>query len=307
MDIVYGSKGAGKSALYALLLNKREDFFGRSILLTSAENPRGAPAFKSLAADTSLTEPQFVSLWKLYFLSLVCDMFEEYGFSGKRVTELRAVLEREGLIRRGRGLGGLLRAVADYVRSVKPGGVSASVNVNPMTGLPEVEVVGRGIVFREPSASEIERGLLSLDRLFEVAEEVLTEQDFCIWILLDRLDVAFAECPGLEKTALRALFRAYLDLLAFRHIAFKIFLRSDIWARITAEGFREARHITRDLTISWNRSALLNLVVSRAIQNETVQTHYHLTPREVMSSVDCTGSVFPPHVSTEGCGETKQP
>jgi hypothetical protein len=133
---------------------------------------------------------------------------------------------------------------------------------------------------------------LSLDHLFEVAEEVLTKQDFCIWILLDRLDVAFAECPDLEKTALRALFRAYLDLLAFRHIQFKIFLRSDIWARITAEGFREASHITRDLTISWNRSALLNLVVSRAIQNEAVQDYYHLAPREALVSLESQEALF---------------
>ncbi len=50
--------------------------------------------------------------------------------------------------------------------------------------------------------------------------------------LLDRLDVAFAEVSGLERNALRALFRVYSDLRAFENMSLKIFLRTDIWQRI---------------------------------------------------------------------------
>lgn len=70
------------------------------------------------------------------------------------------------------------------------------------------------------------------------------------------------------------------------HIRLKIFLRTDIWRRITDEGFREASHITRHLTISWDRNSLMNLVVSRAIQNEAIQQFYSAGPPEVLGSVE---------------------
>ena len=78
-----------------------------------------------------------------------------------------------------------------------------------------------------------------------------------------RIDVAFAESAELEHNALRALFGVYADLRQYDRLTPKIFLRSDIWERITAEGFREASHITRAITISWDNNALMNLMVSR--------------------------------------------
>jgi hypothetical protein len=55
--------------------------------------------------------------------------------------------------------------------------------------------------------------------------------------LLDRLDVAFAENSDLESNALRALFGVYLDLGSLSNVSVKIFLRTDIWARITTADF----------------------------------------------------------------------
>ena len=48
IDIVRGDKGAGKSAIYSLLLNKSGEFFGNNVILIAAENPRGATVFKNL-------------------------------------------------------------------------------------------------------------------------------------------------------------------------------------------------------------------------------------------------------------------
>ena len=42
IDIIRGEKRAGKSAIYALLTTRADDFFDRGILLVAAENPRGA-------------------------------------------------------------------------------------------------------------------------------------------------------------------------------------------------------------------------------------------------------------------------
>ena len=127
--------------------------------------------------------------------------------------------------------------------------------------------------------------LKSVDTLLELADKALTGSKFQAWVLLDRLDVAFAENDDLENNALRALFRVYLDLLALSNVKLKIFLRTDIWARITNEGFREASHITRHVTISWNRSSLLNLVARRALHNEMLRQAYRVSEEVGRQSV----------------------
>lgn len=90
-----------------------------------------------------------------------------------------------------------------------------------------------------------------------------------VWVLMDRLDVAFTDSAELEANALRALFKVYLDLLGHDHVRLKIFLRTDIWRRITTDReFREASHITRTTTIRWDKPSLVNLVIRRAIQSQ---------------------------------------
>ena len=121
---------------------------------------------------------------------------------------------------------------------------------------------------------------------FETASEALDEAGRSAWILLDRLDVAFAETDELEQNALRALFRTYLDLQGFARLRLKIFLRSDIWSRLTKSGFREASHLTRTVTIAWNRTSLLNLIVRRALQSEGLRQLYSVDEQLLLSAAD---------------------
>ena len=72
----------------------------------------------------------------------------------------------------------------------------------------------------------------------------------------------------------------------------KILLRDDIWNRITDEGFREASHITKAITISWGPHALLNLVIRRAIHNEKLRGFYGAEVPQVLSSVDEQEKLF---------------
>jgi hypothetical protein len=109
---------------------------------------------------------------------------------------------------------------------------------------------------------------------------------------LDRLDVAFVENEELEQNALRALFRVYLDLLGSQNLKLKIFLRTDIWNRITKVGFREASHITRHVTISWDRASLLNLIVRRALHNASLRKHYGVVPAELLVSSEAQTNFF---------------
>ena len=60
-----------------------------------------------------------------------------------------------------------------------------------------VGVTGK-ITFREPSAELRGRGLLSADSLLPAANEAVILAGYQLWVLLDRLDVAFAD-PGLPR------------------------------------------------------------------------------------------------------------
>jgi len=283
VDIVYGPKGAGKSALYSLLIARTDDLFDRQVILAPAENPRGAPAFQDLVTDPPATERQFIALWKLYFVCLVSARFDELGISGEEADEARAHLEREGLVLGRRTLQGLLRSVVAYVRkAIQPASVEAGVAVDPNTQLP-VGFSGK-ISFHEPDASAIQSGIASVDNLLGLCNSALAKADYSLWLMLDRLDVAFAESPELEKNALRALFKVYLDLLAHKRLRLKIFLRTDIWRKVTEHGFREASHITRTMTIGWNKGSLLNVLVRRAVQNANLLEYYGVAAEQVTMS-----------------------
>ena len=291
VDIVYGPKGCGKSALYALLLARQNQLFDRNILLAAAENPRGAPAFKGLVSDPPATEPEFIGLWKLYITCLLADVFAEYNVKNGPGSVVRNALERERLIQRPKNLGGMLRGVTDYVRgAIRHPSVEGGVEVDPHTGL--LKGFNGKITFQEPSTVGRDQGYISVDDLLTQAEQALAAEGQTVWVLLDRLDVAFAEAALLEQNALRALFRVYLDLLGHDHIRLKIFLRTDIWGRITKAGFREASHITRNMTISWDRRTLLNLVVRRALQNRVLAKFYGVDVAIVLAATDSQEAFF---------------
>jgi hypothetical protein len=207
-------------------------------------------------------EFEFIGIWKLYILTLIAQRIRDFGIRGSSADKVYTSLQDAGLLERDFDLSGVLRLVRDYVKRIlRAEAIEGGMTIDPNTGLPS-GVTGK-ITFREPGAELRARGFSSVDALVAAANEALVEAGHHLWVLLDRLDVAFAETHELERNALRALFRVYLDLAASEAIKLKIFLRSDIWRRITREGFREASHITRFVVLEWNSSSLLNLMVRR--------------------------------------------
>lgn len=288
VDVVYGPKGSGKSALYSLLRIKSDQLLQRDILLAPGENVRGTPVFADLVADPPASEDQFRSLWKLYFLSLIGTALAVVTRQNEHLKRLRSALQEAGLIAPEFSLKRSLRAALDYARRIDS--VSAGVKVSPTSAMPEG--VETKITIREPSIEDHKRGYVSVDTLLETADRALGEIGLKFWIVLDRLDVAFAESSDLEGNALRALFRVYRDMADLKNISLKIFLRDDVWARITSKGFREASHITKSITITWDARSLLYLVIRRALYNEAIRNFYKVDASLVLASADEQQSLF---------------
>jgi hypothetical protein len=291
IDIVRGEKGAGKSAIYALLMSKADDFFDRGALLVAAESPRGATVFKDLAADPPTSENEFIALWKLYILTLVAQQLREYDVNHKDIRKIYGSLEEIGLLEKEFNLRSLLRAAHDYARRlIRAEGYEAGMTIDPNTGL-ATGFTGK-IVLREPNKEQKLEGYITVDSLIELIDAILESAKLKIWILLDRLDVAFVDNHELEENALRALIRAYADLRARGRISLKIFLREDIWKRITAKGMREASHLTKYAILDWTQPTLLNLVVRRLLKNNILIEEFGLDKDKILQDSGLQDQLF---------------
>jgi len=84
------------------------------------------------------------------------------------------------------------------------------------------------------------------------------------------------------------------------NIKLKIFLRDDIWKKIVRDGFREASHVIRTMTISWDAPSLQNLLVKRLSSNPPICDCYSSTSESLSTSVELQNrffsSVFPAQI-----------
>jgi hypothetical protein len=290
IDIIRGEKGSGKSAIYSLLSTKTDEFFDRGVLLVAAEHPRGATVFKDLIADPPTSEEEFKNLWKIYILTLAAQKLREYDVRGADSRKLYAALEEAKLLERELDLAGLLRAAQHFVRVIMRAEIQAGIELDQATMVPSA-YTGK-ISFREPSHDLREKGFNSVDSLFKSANSALKAHGYKIWIMLDRLDVAFAENHALEANALRALLRVYNDLKSLDEISLKIFVREDIWKRAFQTGFREASHINDYVLLDWSASSLLNLIVRRILNNKALLGEIGVDPEAVLSDSNSQLALF---------------
>lgn len=269
-DIVFGSKGAGKSALYTLLFKEADQLQKEGITLISAEKSTGQTVFSEIKNTPPTTEIEFVTLWKVYICQLIVQELQDSNNCTDQATDVKNKLVEAGLIAEKNTLKRLANSAMSFARKIT--------NLESIEGgaAPDGAIFTGKITFRTPTAERHKLGFVSVDELLETLNEYLSTKSLKYWILFDRLDVAFDQDAELEKNALRALFKTYRDIEDLDAISLKIFLRDDIWKRITDEGFRESSHITRTTIISWSPQSLLNLIILRAIKNPQISDEYQV-------------------------------
>lgn len=298
IDIVRGEKGAGKSALYLLLAKNQNILLDRGVVTVNAENPRGATVFKDLVSDPPTGEVEFVVLWKIYILVVICHELKDLGVKGKPISDAYEALEGAKLMERELNLASLLRSAQAFARRLlNPTAIEGSVSVDPSTGIP---LVSGKLSLAEPNAEMRSQGFSSVDGLYAKVNKALENEKLSIWVLLDRLDVAFSESHELEANALRALIKVYGDLRGLDSIDLKIFIREDIWKRITDSGLREASHITKFAILDWSQASLLNLILRRLLNNEHLIKTFGIDAEDILSDTQKQDKIFarffPPQV-----------
>jgi hypothetical protein len=264
IDIVAGDKGSGKSAIYRILSESYTSIPElRDVQVLSAFNPRGTPIFQQLAETDVLSENQYMRIWKSYFLALAGNWILQLadGDYTEQMERLDSLLVDAGLRSRDDTPEGVFAHLFKRLASaMQVKTLEAALKVGPAEIGGKIELLV-GIQDREASSVPYDRGLRLLN-------DILDEMDTSFWFTIDRLDESFQGRPELEKCALRALFRSYLDMQEFGRIRLKLFIRRDLLARITSGGFVNLTHVNARLSeIHWDEDDLRSLLHRRVLHS----------------------------------------
>jgi len=267
-DIVSGDKGTGKTAIFRFVTENRRQFEGlRDIELLPAFNVAGQPVFYDLTHSAVLTEGEYNSLWKAYILSVVGNYLLDVLGSEGSLADVEEILELAGLkVGDYRPETIFQRLKTTFRAFLKPKEVEGRLSLLE-NGLPIVS----GKIVPDYGEEHDAGAVIPYDYALNRLERALKEIGITIWVAFDRLDEAFQGAPDHEIPALRALLRVHLDINHLQHVRLKLFIRDDLFSRITAGGFVNLTHVNaRRLRLMWAEEDLLDLLSRRLLDNGDV-------------------------------------
>jgi len=265
-DIIAGDKGTGKTAIFRYInrnFSAIPELEGK--LIIPAFNPTGSPIFSQLTSRQDMSEAEFTALWKFYILSLSANVYISHDsrLEGGELDNLVKALNIKTTTPTPKSVfNKVISAIPNFFQW-KSAEMSFSLNE---LGMP---VIIPKIEFDNSKSNNDEKIFISAEDALLMLENVLAKSDMDIWITFDRLDEAFQGHPEVEVKALRALLRTYLDLADLEHVKIKLFLRRDLFRRITTGGFVNLTHINaKKIEIIWDEEDLLNLIARRIRENK---------------------------------------
>ncbi len=264
-DLVAGDKGTGKTAIYRFVNKRQSDIPSLAqVTIIPAFNFDGSPVFSALTEQEKLEDSQYKELWKTYILSLVGNTLINNNPELKNSVldgllvglKLRTPTPEPKSVFRA-----ILRRVPNFLHWD-----SAEMALTlSETGVP---VLTPKIVFSKQNPEIVSDTKVSIDEALMLLDELLSEHNTRVWVTFDRLDEAFHGFADIEVAALRGLLRTYLDLAGLANLRIKLFLRRDLFRRITEGGFVNLTHVnSRKIEIVWDEDDLLNLLAERIRKN----------------------------------------
>lgn len=295
-DIIAGDKGTGKTAIFRILQDNQDHYRELDgINIVQAFNPQGSPIFQRLTKEEVLNEGDYILLWKSYILAVIGNFIIKND-SRLEGSELDLMLKALNIRSQDISPRGIFRKIIDAMPNFFRWD-SAEVEMSfTNDGMP---VVTNRVNFRDGPIPKNEANI-QVEDAFYVLDRVLRERSLKVWVAIDRLDEAFQGYPDIEVSALRALLRTYLDLTEFGNFKLKLFLRKDLFRRITAGGFVNLTHVNdKKLEIIWDEEDLLHLLCRRVRGNEVFMNELSAS---AMTDLELFDRIFPDQVDV---GERK--
>jgi hypothetical protein len=270
-EIIAGDKGTGKTAIYQHLQYSYKKIPElRGVEVIAGFNLSGEPLFRRLGDESKLTEGQYITIWKMYFLSLAGNWLikNSRGQKTPTLTTLSNLLSKIGLLSIDDSAGSVFSRLMGWLRlnaMPKSLGVDFSFNEYGIPVFsPKVELG------KADSRETVNTETISHQEAFSILNTALAERNIILWIALDRLDEAFVGRPDIETLALRALIRTFMDM-SFTNLRLKLFVRNDLFRKITREGFVNLTHVhARRKEIRWDDEDLLAVIAQRIRNNSEV-------------------------------------
>ena len=314
VDLVPGTKGSGKSALFRIFVDFLPGLLlsQRKVVVAHGIQAPGDPVFHAFVDQFSkLSEEDFVSFWCIYLVSLAHEQFikgPQYAAFLKdahsEIERFRRACEKARIpeIKAQKSLKSILEWSLNVLKSWRP---KLKYILPGDSGEVEVDLFGQrtDAVSDEGKESSDHSIPDYVNDLKESLEAVLQVSQLSLWLMVDRLDEIFPRRSDVERTALRGLLRA-MRYFSSASIRVKVFLRDDMLEQVvkTGEGFTALTHVTARQadTLRWTEEQVLAMIVKRFVANDNLVAYLKVNREQVDASAahrtECFNLVFPPTV-----------
>jgi len=314
VDLIPGTKGSGKSALFRIFVDFLPDLLlrQRKVVIAHGVQAPGDPVFHAFTDRFSqLSENEFVSFWCIYLVSLAHEQF----IKGDRYREFLAQAGAEINIFRTACLNAKIPEVEakKSLRSILEWSLHVLQTWRPRikfqppgeVGEFELDLFGskRDEYTEQPDGAD-EAGLPKyLNDVKDSLEAVLQACKLSLWLMVDRLDEVFPRRSDVERTALRGLLRA-MRYFSSPCVRVKVFLRDDMLEEVvrTEEGFTALTHVTvrQADTLRWTQDQILAMVVKRIFASKRLAAYLKIDRDQLEARASYRKQafdlVFPPTV-----------
>ena len=244
-DVIRGAKGTGKSALLLFVYNNKSNFQELdNVNLVKANEHSGDPAFRkafgSLSKEDSLET--YATAWKIYIINLIYEAILPYISLDEK---LEKYLKEKDILTKEKGfLNRLIYAVLKAKATITVSDVEYGLQLGDI---------------------EQSQNFIDFNYIFSEFQHILSQEDIRVWVLIDRLDDAFPDWTKESLMAIKSLFYVYKDLLGLKNLKLKTFIRTDIFDRITQDGFTSLSHINpvTSAPILWDDIKIKKFILNR--------------------------------------------
>jgi hypothetical protein len=303
VDLIPGTKGSGKSALYRIFVEFLPDRLleQKKVVVAHGVSHHGDSVFHAFKDKfEKLSEEDFVDFWCIYFVSLAHEQFiknktyEEYIKDCdteiavfRKSCEAAHIPEIIGKKSLKDILGWCLNALGSVIRP----------KITYKLDTSEVQATLFGDFASNNNETKEHDNTLPLyvSEIKVSLENILKKSGLNIWLMIDRLDEIFPRRSELEKKALRGLLRATRFFIS-PQIRIKIFLRDDILSNLvkSKDGFTALTHVTsrKADTLKWEESQILDLILRRLVASPLLKSNLKVDNEKLEASATYRQEIF---------------